>query len=78
MFIFGYAKEVLYYKGLVAVVFFNNERSLHCFQKLGFKEYKREEAVKKENGQSIDDIYLKLELWVLEIKLYPKMKESIV
>ena len=41
---------------------FEVERSLHCFQKFGFKEYEREEAVKKENGQFIDDIYLKLEL----------------
>ena len=73
-----YAKEVLHYKSLIAVIFSNNDRSLHCFQKLGFKEYEREEAVKKENGQSIDDIYLKLEFWVLKIKLYPKMKESIV
>lgn len=78
MFIFRYAKEVLYYKGLVAVIFSDNERSLYCFQKFGFKEYKRKEAVKVDKGQSIDDIYLKLELWVLEIKLYPKMKESIV
>ena len=50
MFIFKYAKEVICYKGLVAVIFFNNERSLHFFQKFGFREYKREEAVKKENG----------------------------
>lgn len=57
-----YAKEVLHYKDLIAVVFSNNDRSLHCFQKLGFREYKKEEAVKKENGQFIDDIYLKLEL----------------
>ena len=57
-----YAKEVLHYKSLIAVIFSNNERSLHCFQKLGFREYKREEAVKKENGQFIDDIYLKLKL----------------
>lgn len=56
-----YAKEVLHYKSLIAVIFSNNEKSLYCFQKLGFREYKREEAVKKENGQSIDDIYLKLE-----------------
>ena len=54
-----YAKEVLHYKSLIAVIFSNNERS---FQKFGFKEYEREEAVKKENGQFIDDIYLKLEL----------------
>lgn len=58
----NYAKEVLHYKSLIAVIFSNNERSLHCFQKLGFREYKREEAVKNENSQSIDDIYLKLEL----------------
>lgn len=51
---------------------------VYYFQKLGFREYKREEAVKMDKGQFIDDIYLKLELWVLEIKLYPKMKESIV
>ena len=57
-----YAKEVLHYKSLIAVIFSNNDRSLHCFQKLGFREYKREEDVKKENGQFIDDIYLKLEL----------------
>ena len=78
MFIFRYAKEVLYYKGLVVVIFSNNDRSLHCFQKFGFREYKWEEAVKVDKSQFIDDIYLKLELWVLEIKLYPKMKESIV
>lgn len=57
-----YAKVVLHYKSLIAVIFSNNDRSLHCFQKLGFREYKKEEAVKKENGQFIDDIYLKLEL----------------
>ena len=57
-----YAKEVLHYKNLIAIIFSNNDRSLHCFQKLGFREYKREEDVKKENGQFIDDIYLKLEL----------------
>lgn len=57
-----YAKEVLHYKSLIAVIFSNNERSLHCFQKFGFREYKREEAVKVDKGQSIDDIYLKLEL----------------
>ena len=57
-----YAKEVLHYKSLIAVIFYNNEKSLHCFKKLGFREYKREKKNKKENGQSIDDIYLKLEL----------------
>ena len=30
-----YAKEVLHYKSLIAVIFSNNEKSLHCFQKLG-------------------------------------------
>lgn len=58
----NFAKEVLHYKNLIAVVFSNNDRSLHCFQKLGFREYKREEAVKMDKGQFIDDIYLKLEL----------------
>lgn len=57
-----YAKEVLHYKSLIAVIFSNNDRSLHCFQKLGFREYKREEAVKMDKGQFIDDVYLKLEL----------------
>ena len=57
-----YAKEVLHYKSLIAVIFSNNDRSLHCFQKFGFREYKKEEAVKVDKGQSIDDIYLKLEL----------------
>lgn len=57
-----YAKEVLHYNSLIAVIFSNNDRSLHCFQKFGFREYKREEAVKVDKGQSIDDIYLKLEL----------------
>ena len=57
-----FAKEVLHYKNLIAVVFSDNDRSLHCFQKLGFREYKREEAVKIDKGQFIDDIYLKLEL----------------
>lgn len=57
-----YSKEVLNLKELIAVIFSNNERSLHCFKKLGFKEYKRNADVKKENGELVADVYLKLEL----------------
>ena len=35
---------------------------LHCFKKLGFEEYKKEENVKQEDGFSVDDIYLVLNL----------------
>ena len=57
-----YARKELNFKSLIAIIFSNNERGLHCFQKLGFSEYKRENNVKEENGQCVDDVYLRLEL----------------
>lgn len=33
-----------------------------CLDKISKDDYSKEEYIKKENGQSIDDIYLKLEL----------------
>ena len=50
------------YEDLLEVIFSNNKKSLHCFEKLGFQEYRRKEDVKIENGKSIADVYLKLEL----------------
>ena len=57
-----YSKEALNLRELIAVIFSNNERSLHCFKKFGFQEYKKEDDVKNENGESVADVYLKLEL----------------
>ncbi len=58
----NYSKEVLNFKELIAVIFSNNKKSLHCFERFGFQEYRRKEGVKIENGKSIADVYLKLEL----------------
>lgn len=58
----NYSKEVLNFKELIAVIFSNNKKSLHCFERFGFQEYRKKEDVKIENGKSIADVYLKLEL----------------
>lgn len=58
----NYSKEVLNFKELIAVIFSNNKKSFHCFERLGFQEYRRKEDVKIENGKSIADVYFKLEL----------------
>ena len=42
-----YAKEVLHYKSLIAVIFSNNEKSLHCFQKLGLENIKEKKLLKR-------------------------------
>ncbi len=57
-----YSKEALNLRELIAVIFSNNERSLHCFKKFGFQEYKKEDDVKIENDESVADVYLKLRL----------------
>lgn len=42
------------------VVFSHNERAIRCYQKLGFREYKRDNDVARRQNQSIDDIYMVL------------------
>ena len=42
------------------VVFSHNERAIRCYNKLGFREYKREIDIARRNNQPIDDIYMRL------------------
>ena len=42
------------------VVFSNNERAIHCYEKLGFIRYKVVKNVKVEDNKQIDDIYMRL------------------
>lgn len=42
------------------VVFSHNERAIRCYQRLGFREYKRDFDVARRSNQAIDDIYMRL------------------
>ena len=42
------------------VVFSHNERAIRCYNRLGFREYKRETDIARRNNQAIDDIYMRL------------------
>ena len=55
-----YAKEVLGQKEVCLSVFSHNERAIHCYEKLGFKEYKRDKNIAVIDGKEIDDVYMKL------------------
>ena len=57
--IMEYSKEDLRLKEMRLIVFSNNERAIHCYEKLGFKEFKKEVNVKEVNGVMVDDIYMK-------------------
>ena len=41
-------------------VFSDNERAIHCYKKLGFKEVGIDKNIIIRDGKSIDDIYMKL------------------
>lgn len=42
------------------VVYSNNYRAMHCYEKLGFVPYKIEKNVAIIDGEKVDDIYMKL------------------
>ncbi len=42
------------------IVYSHNERAIRCYQRLGFREYRRVSDVGMRNNQSIDDIYMRL------------------
>lgn len=47
-------------KELNLSVFSDNERAIHCYKKLGFKEVGIDKNIIIRDGKSIDDIYMKL------------------
>ena len=42
------------------IVFSNNFRAIHCYKKLGFKEYKRSDTFITIDGEEVCDIYMKI------------------
>ena len=42
------------------VVYSHNERAIRCYQRLGFREYRRDIEVARRGNQGIDDIYMRL------------------
>lgn len=58
--ILDYAFNVLNIDEVFVVVFSNNARAIHCYNKIGFKVYKTVSDVKSVYGVGIDDIYMKM------------------
>ena len=56
--ILEYVKEDLKLKTITLIVYSNNERAIHCYEKLGFIITKIEKNVAKINGESVDDLYM--------------------
>lgn len=56
-----YAFNMLKLKTLYLEVFSNNERGIYLYKKLGFTEYDRTPNYVSINGQSVDNIQMKLE-----------------
>lgn len=59
--IIDYSFNVLKLRELDLIVYAHNARAIHCYKKLGFKEYKVVNNVAMIDNQSVDDIYMKLE-----------------
>lgn len=55
-----YGFQQLHLEEIHLVVFSNNKRAIHCYEKLGFVEYKVWQNVGIQNNEKIDDIYMKL------------------
>lgn len=55
-----YGFNVLGLNEINLVVYSNNVRAIHCYKKLGFIETRVEKNVAIIDGQSVDDIYMKL------------------
>lgn len=49
----------LKYKEIELSVYSHNLKAIHCYEKLGFVEYKRDKNVGECDNQVIDDIYMK-------------------
>lgn len=58
--IINYAFNFLNLTELNLVVFSHNARAIHCYKKLGFKEYKIDKNVALIDTQPVDDVYMKL------------------
>lgn len=42
------------------IVFSNNDRAIHCYQNLGFVEYKKSDSFVTIDGQKVCDVYMKI------------------
>ena len=49
----------LKYKEIELSVYSHNLKAIHCYEKLGFVEYKRDKNVGEIDNQLVDDIYMK-------------------
>ena len=58
--VLDYAFYILNIDEVYLVVFSNNVRAIHCYDKIGFKVYKIFSDVKKVNGVSVDEVYMKV------------------
>ncbi len=59
-FLIRYSFQILNLKEIRLIVFSHNERAIHVYQNLGFREYNRITAVTTRNNKPIDDIYMRL------------------
>lgn len=59
--IIEYSFHTLNLNQLNLVVFSNNYKAIHCYQKLGFIEYNRVNNIAIIDNETVDDIYMKLE-----------------
>ncbi len=60
--IIEYAKNNLGLSEMKLVVYSNNERAIHCYEKMGFVVYNRDFKVKKVDEAWVDDIHMKKEI----------------
>ena len=56
-----YIQHDLKINNIDLVVFSNNSRGIHLYEKLGFKEYKRDKNIGSISGDVVDDIYMRYE-----------------
>lgn len=58
--IIRYGFEVINLDEITLVVYSNNHRAIHCYNRLGFKEYRQVANVKVIGDEAINDIYMSL------------------
>lgn len=57
----NYLINVLKFEDIILSVYSHNLKAIHCYESLGFVEYKRDIDVGSYNGKSCDDIYMRLD-----------------
>ncbi len=59
-FLIRYCFQTLNLDEIRLIVFSHNQRAIHVYENLGFREYNRITAVTTRNNEPIDDIYMRL------------------